>query len=222
MKEKFSNTCFSLSFYSITTMRVIRLYEKNTDERLLDEIASALKDGKIIIYPTDSVYAMGCDALNVRAVEKICEIKGVNPLKSNLSIIGSDLSSLSKYVKISNDCYKILRKNLPGPFTFILPTANNLPKIYKNRKSVGIRIPSNSIPVKIAEHLENPLLTTSLRNSDSEEEYYTNPELIAEAYEDIVDIVIDGGIGNCEPSAIIDCTTGSPEIIREGSIEPSL
>ena len=222
MKEKFSHTCFSLSFYSITTMRVIRLYEKNTDERLLDEIASALKDGKIIIYPTDSVYAMGCDALNVRAVEKICEIKGVNPLKSNLSIIGSDLSSLSKYVKISNDCYKILRKNLPGPFTFILPTANNLPKIYKNRKSVGIRIPSNSIPVKIAEHLENPLLTTSLRNSDSEEEYYTNPELIAEAYEDIVDIVIDGGIGNCELSAIIDCTTGSPEIIREGSIEPSL
>ena len=222
MKEKFSNTCFSLSFYSITTMRIIRLYEKNTDERLLDEIASALKDGKIIIYPTDSVYAMGCDALNVRAVEKICEIKGVNPLKSNLSIIGSDLSSLSKYVKISNDCYKILRKNLPGPFTFILPTANNLPKIYKNRKSVGIRIPSNSIPVKIAEHLENPLLTTSLRNSDSEEEYYTNPELIAEAYEDIVDIVIDGGIGNCEPSAIIDYSTGSPEIIREGSIEPSL
>lgn len=222
MKEKFSNTCFSLSFYSITTMRIIRLYEKNTDERLLDEIASALKDGKIIIYPTDSVYAMGCDALNVRAVEKICEIKGVNPLKSNLSIIGSDLSSLSKYVKISNDCYKILRKNLPGPFTFILPTANNLPKIYKNRKCVGIRIPSNSIPVKIAEHLENPLLTTSLRNSDSEEEYYTNPELIAEAYEDIVDIVIDGGIGNCEPSAIIDYSTGSPEIIREGSIEPSL
>lgn len=222
MKEKFSNTCFSLSFYSITTMRIIRLYEKNTDERLLDEIASALKDGKIIIYPTDSVYAMGCDALNVRAVEKICEIKGVNPLKSNLSIIGSDLSSLSKYVKISNDCYKILRKNLPGPFTFILPTANNLPKIYKNRKCVGIRIPSNSIPVKIAEHLENPLLTTSLRNSDSEEEYYTNPELIAEAYEGIVDIVIDGGIGNCEPSAIIDYSTGSPEIIREGSIEPSL
>ena len=237
MKEKFSNTCFSLSFYSITTMRIIRLYEKNTDERLLDEIASALKDGKIIIYPTDSVYAMGCDALNVRAVEKICEIKGVNPLKSNLSIIGSDLSSLSKYVKISNDCYKILRKNLPGPFTFILPTdeatksyteAEGLIKSYPDLKAitcpttVGIRIPSNSIPVKIAEHLENPLLTTSLRNSDSEEEYYTNPELIAEAYEGIVDIVIDGGIGNCEPSAIIDYSTGSPEIIREGSIEPSL
>ncbi len=203
-------------------MRVIRLYEKNTDEKMLDYIVSALKDGAIIIYPTDSVYAMGCDALNVRAVEKICTIKGVNPNKSNLSIIGADLSSLSKYVKISDSYYKILRKNLPGPFTFILPTASGLPKLYKNRKCVGIRIPSNSIPVKIAERLGNPLLTTSLKNSESEEEYYTNPDLITEAYDGIVDIIIDGGFGNTTVSAVIDCTTDSPEIIREGSTEPSL
>ena len=203
-------------------MRVIRLYEKNTDEKMLDYIVSALKDGAIIIYPTDSVYAMGCDALNVRAVEKICTIKGVNPNKSNLSIIGADLSSLSKYVKISDSYYKILRKNLPGPFTFILPTASGLPKLYKNRKCVGIRIPSNSIPVKIAEKLGNPLLTTSLKNGESEEEYYTNPDLITEAYDGIVDIIIDGGFGNTTVSAVIDCTTDSPEIIREGSTEPSL
>ena len=203
-------------------MKVIKLYEKDTDERILENIASALKDGAIVIYPTDSVYAMGCDALNARAVEKICAIKGVNPNKSNLSIIGTDLSSLSKYVKISDSLYKILRKNLPGPFTFILPTTNGLPKIFKNRKCVGIRIPSNSIPVKIAEKLGNPMLTTSLKNSESEEEYYTNPELIAEAYDSIVDIVIDGGIGNNDATTVIDCTSGSPEITREGSTEPSL
>lgn len=203
-------------------MRVIKLYEKDTDERILENIASALKDGAIVIYPTDSVYAMGCDALNARAVEKICAIKGVNPNKSNLSIIGTDLSSLSKYVKISDSLYKILRKNLPGPFTFILPTTNGLPKIFKNRKCVGIRIPSNSIPVKIAEKLGNPILTTSLKNSESEDEYYTNPELIAEAYDSIVDIVIDGGIGNSDATTVIDCTSSSPEITREGSTEPSL
>lgn len=203
-------------------MKVIRLYEKNTDERALDNIVSLLKDGAIVIYPTDSVYAMGCDALNVRAVEKICNIKGVNPLKANLSIIGADLSSLSKYVKINDTYHKILRKNLPGPFTFILPTANSLPKIYKNRKCVGIRIPSNSIPVKIAERLGNPILTTSLKNNESEEEYYTNPELIAEAYGDIADIVIDGGIGDTTVTSVIDCTSDSPEIIREGSIDLDL
>ena len=146
-------------------MRVIRLYEKNTDVRMLDSIASALKDGAIVIYPTDSVYAMGCDALNVRAVEKICNFKGINPLKANLSIIGANLSSLSKYVKINDYYHKILRKNLPGPFTFIMPTANGLPKLYKNRKCVGIRIPSNSITLKLVELLGNPILTTSLKSA---------------------------------------------------------
>ena len=203
-------------------MRIIRLYEKNTDEKMLEYIVNALKDGAVIIYPTDSVYAMGCDALNVRAVEKICNLKGVNPNKSNLSIIGADLSSLSKYVKINDTHYKILRKNLPGPFTFILPTANSLPKLYKNRKCVGIRIPDNTIPVKIAEILGNPLLTTSLKCDINEEEYYTNPELIAEAYDGSVDIVIDGGIGESNVSAVIDCTSDVPEIIREGIIEPIL
>ena len=203
-------------------MRVIRLYEKNTDERQLESIVSMLKDGAIVIYPTDSVYAMGCDALNVRAVEKICNLKGINPTKANLSIIGADLSSLSKYVKISDTYFKILRKNLPGPFTFILPTAGGLPKMYKNRKCVGIRIPSNSIPVKLAEKLGNPILTTSLRDIESEDEYYTNPELIAEAYYDIVDIISDGGIGNTTATAVIDCSSDFPEVIREGAIDPDL
>lgn len=203
-------------------MKIVRLYEKNTDERVIDEIVSSLKEGAIIIYPTDTVYAMGCDALNVRAVEKICSLKGLNPNKANLSIIGADLSSLSKYVKISDSYYKILRKNLPGPFTFILPTANGLPKIYKNRKCVGIRIPSNVIPVLIAERLGNPLLTTSLRVTDGEEEYYSNPELIAEEYACNVDTIIDGGIINNGVSTVIDCTLNSPEILREGSVEPSL
>lgn len=203
-------------------MRVIRLYEKNTDEKMLDYIASSLKDGAIVIYPTDSVYAIGCDALNVRAVEKICNLKGVNPTKANFSIIGADISSLSKYVKINDTYHKILRKNLPGPFTFILPTANGLPKLFKTRKSVGIRIPSNSIPVKLTEILGNPILTTSLKSKENEEEYYTNPELIAEEYDDIADIVIDGGIGNTIVTAIIDCTSDSPKIVRDGAIEPEL
>ena len=203
-------------------MRVIRLYEKNTDERMLDSIASALKDGAIVIYPTDSVYAMGCDALNVRAVEKICNFKGINPLKANLSIIGADLSSLSKYVKINDYYHKILRKNLPGPFTFIMPTANGLPKLYKNRKCVGIRIPSNSITLKLVEMLGNPILTTSLKSYENEEEYYTNPELIAEAYRDIADIVIDAGIGNTNATTVIDCSSDYPEIIREGAFELDL
>ncbi len=203
-------------------MKVIRLYEKNTDERALDNIVSLLKDGAIVIYPTDSVYAMGCDALNVRAVEKICNYKGLNPLKANLSIIGADLSSLSKYVKINDTYHKILRKNLPGPFTFILPTASGLPKLYKNRKCVGIRIPSNLIPVKLAERLGNPILTTSLKCNESEEEYHTNPELIAEAYEDIADVVIDGGIGSTSATSVIDCSSDSPEVIREGAVELEL
>lgn len=203
-------------------MRVIKLYEKNTNEKELEKIVEMLRNGAVVIYPTDSVYAMGCDALNVRAVEKICSIKDINPQKSNLSIIGHDLSSLSKYVKISDKYYKILRKNLPGPFTFILPAASGLPKLYKSRKCVGIRIPSNTIPVQIAEKLGNPLLTTSLRDENSDEEYFTTPELIAEEYKNIVDIVIDGGIGSTNVSTVIDCTSDNPEIIREGYKEPSL
>lgn len=200
---------------------ITRLYEENTNEKELERIAEMLRDGAVIIYPTDTVYAMGCDALNVRAAERICKLKGINPLKSNLSIIGADLSSLSRYVKISDKYYKIIKRNTPGPFTFILPTASGLPKLYKNRKSVGIRIPANKIPIKLAEFLGNPLLTSSLHDEE-DEGYFTDPELIAERYAGIADLVIDGGIGGTSASTIVDCTGEEPEITRDGAGELSL
>ncbi|MEG1575106.1 MAG: L-threonylcarbamoyladenylate synthase [Bacteroidales bacterium] len=195
---------------------IIRLYEENTSEREIERVTEMLRDGAVIIYPTDTVYAIGCDALNVRAAERICHIKGINPLKSNLSIIGADLSSLSKYVKISDRYYKIIKHNTPGPFTFILPTASSLPKLYKNRKSVGIRIPANKIPIELTKSLGNPLLTSSLHDDD-DNGYLTNPELIAERYAGIADIIIDGGIGGVLISTIVDCTSENPEITRDGA-----
>ncbi|MEG1998545.1 MAG: L-threonylcarbamoyladenylate synthase, partial [Bacteroidales bacterium] len=192
---------------------IIRLYEENTSEREIERVTEMLRDGAVIIYPTDTVYAIGCDALNVRAAERICHLKGINPLKSNLSIIGADLSSLSKYVKISDRYYKIIKHNTPGPFTFILPTASSLPKLYKNRKSVGIRIPANKIPIELTKSLGNPLLTSSLHDDD-DNGYLTNPELIAERYAGIADIIIDGGIGGVLISTIVDCTSENPEITR--------
>ncbi|CCY38746.1 sua5/YciO/YrdC/YwlC family protein [Tannerella sp. CAG:118] len=175
-----------------------------------------MKDGGIIIYPTDTVYAIGCDALNVRAVERICRIKNINPQKANLSIICYDLSNLSQYVKVSNLHFKLMKKNLPGPFTFILPTNSNLPKIYKNRKTVGIRVPDNNIIREIVRVLGNPVLTTSVRDEDEILEYTTDPELIAEKYKNEVDLIIDGGYGGIEASTIIDCSNEIPVIIREG------
>ncbi|MEG2163669.1 MAG: L-threonylcarbamoyladenylate synthase [Bacteroidales bacterium] len=195
---------------------IIRLYEENTSEREIERVTEMLRDGAVIIYPTDTVYAIGCDALNVRAAERICHLKGINPLKSNLSIIGADLSSLSKYVKISDRYYKIIKHNTPGPFTFILPTASSLPKLYKNRKSVGIRIPANKIPIELTKSLGNPLLTSSLHDDD-DNGYLTNPELIAERYAGIADIIIDGGIGGVLISTIVDCTSENPEITRDGA-----
>ena len=181
------------------------------------KVIHTLQDGGLIIYPTDTVYAIGCDALNVRAVEKICQIKGVNPQKSNLSIICYDLSNLSEYAKVNNAAFKLMKKNLPGPFTFILPTSNELPKIYKNRKEVGIRVPDNNIVRTIVQELGNPLLTMSVHDDDDEIlEYSTDPELIAEKYDGRVDLVIDGGYGGLEPSTVVDCTTDEFEIVRQG------
>lgn len=175
-----------------------------------------LRDGAVIVYPTDTVYAMGCDALNVKAVEKICRFKNIDPRKVNLSIICYDLSNLSQYVKVSDIHFKLMKKNLPGPFTFILPTNSNLPKIYKNRKTVGIRVPANPIIREIVRALGNPVLTTSVRDEDDIIEYTTDPELIAEKFEYMVDAVIDGGYGGLEPSTVVDCTSDEPRIIRQG------
>lgn len=193
-----------------------KIYPENPNLKEIDKVVSILRDGGLVIYPTDTVYAIGCDALNVRAVEKICQIKGINPQKSNLSIICYDLSNISEYAKVSNATFKLMKKNLPGPFTFILPTSSELPKIYKNRKEVGIRVPDNLIIRTLVKELGNPILTMSVHDDDDVIEYTTDPELIDEKYENRVDLVIDGGYGGTEASTIVDCTTDDFEILRQG------
>lgn len=199
---------------------MVKIYPENPNPREVDKVVRTLREGGLVIYPTDTVYALGCDALNVRAVERICQIKGVNPQKSNLSIICYDLSNLSEYAKVSNAAFKLMKKHLPGPFTFILPTSSELPKIYKNRKEVGIRVPDNNIVRTIVRELGNPLLTMSVYDREDEEvEYSTDPELIDEKYADQVDLIIDGGYGGLEPSTVVDCTTDDFEILRQGKGE---
>ncbi len=198
---------------------LIKIYPENPNLREIDKVTNILRDGGLVIYPTDTVYAIGCDAMNVRAVEKICQIKGINPQKSNLSIICYDLSNLSEYAKVSNAAFKLMKKHLPGPFTFILPTSSELPKIYKNRKEVGIRVPDNPIIRTLVKELGNPILTMSIHDEDDMIEYSTDPELIYEKYEDKVDVVINGGYGGIEPSTVVDCTTDDFEIVRQGKGE---
>lgn len=194
----------------------LKLYNENPNPREIEKVVSVLRDGGVVIYPTDTLYGMGCDALNVRAVEKICDLKGINPQKSNLSIICNDLSVISEYAKITTPVFKLMKRNLPGPFTFILPTTSSLPKIYKNKKTVGIRIPDNNIIREIVSQLGNPVLSTTVKDEGDEMEYSTDPELIHEKWGEFADIVIDGGIGGTEPSTIVDCTSDEPEIIRQG------
>ncbi len=198
---------------------LVKLYNENPNQRDIERIVSLLHEGGTVIYPTDTLYGIGCDALNVRAVEKICELKGINPLKSNLSIICNDLNIISEYAKVSTPIFKLMKRNLPGPFTFILPTTSSLPKIYKKRKTVGIRIPDNNIIREIVAQLGNPVLSTSIKDESDEIEYTTNPELIHEKWEDFADIVIDGGIGGIEPSTVVDCSSGDPVILRQGKGE---
>ena len=196
---------------------LVKLYEDKPNQREIDKVIEVLRNGGIVIYPTDTLYALGCDALNVRAVEKICAIKDINPQRNNLSIICYDMSDISEYARISTDTFKLMRKNLPGPFTFILNTTSTLPRIYKNRKTVGIRVPDNNIIRELVTQLGNPIMTTSLNGDDGEpEEYRTDPELIHEKWSTIADIVIDGGHGGIEPSTIVDCTGELPEITRQG------
>ncbi len=198
---------------------LVKIYPENPNEKEINKVVQILQDGGLIIYPTDTVYAMGCDALNVRAVEKICRMKGINPEKSNLSIICCDLSNISEYARVDNFTFKLMKKNLPGPFTFILNTTSSLPKIKKKKKTVGIRIPDNNIIRELVNSLGNPILTTSVKDDDEMLEYSTDPELIYEKYKEQVDVVIDGGYGGIEASTIVDCTDGEPEIIRQGKGE---
>lgn len=201
---------------------LIKLYEENPNPKEIDKLVNILQDGGLIIYPTDTVYAIGCDALNVRAVESICRMKDINPAKSNLSIICYDLSNISEYARVDNATFKLMKKNLPGPFTFILNTTSSLPKIYKNKKTVGIRVPDNNIIREVVHRLGNPILTTSVKDDDDVIEYTTDPELIYEKYRDVVDVVIDGGYGGVEGSTVVDCTGNEPEIVRQGKGELAL
>ena len=194
----------------------VKIYPDNPNMKEIDRIVKILRDGGTIIYPTDSVYAMGCDALNVRGVEKIYKYRGIEAQKALLSIICSDLSNISEYARVNNNQFKILKKNLPGSFTLFLEASNKLPKLYKARKTVGIRIPDNKIVQMIVEGLGDPLLTASVKEEDEILEYTTGPELIFEKYQSQVDAVIDGGYGNNEPSTVVALTGDEPEIIRQG------
>ena len=199
---------------------LLKLYEKDNNPQQIQKVIDVLNDGGIIIYPTDTMYAIGCHGLKERAVERICDIKGLDPTKNNLSLICYDLSSISEYAKMSNNVFKVMKANLPGPFTFILNGTNRLPKIFRNRKEVGIRMPAHPVINEIAKELDFPIMTTTLpHNPDEDIEYLTNPELIFEKFGKQVDIVIDGGIGDYSPSTIVDCTGDFVEIARQGKGE---
>lgn len=197
---------------------LIKIHPENPSLRQINIIVDILKKGGVIIYPTDTVYGYGCDIHNPKAIERIARIKNLDPLKSNFSFICHNLEHLSDYTKqIDSPIFKLLKKNLPGPFTFILPANNNVPKLFKNKKkTVGIRIPDNNIARTIVSELGNPILTTSVINNDDVIEYITDPELLHEMFGDLVDAVIDGGHGSNVASAIVDCTNNEPEVIREG------
>ena len=193
-----------------------KIYAENPNEREMGKAIRLLQEGELIVYPTDTLYAIGCDALNVRAVEKLCALKGLNPLKADLSIVCYDLSNISEYAQVSNGVFKVLKKNLPGPFTFILPTSSRLPKLYKNKKEVGIRVPDNNIARGLVAGLGNPILSMSVRDDEDQAEYTTDPELIHEKYNKKVALVIDAGFGGDVPSTVVNCVDDEFEVIREG------
>lgn len=197
---------------------LIPIHPDNPGARQISQVVDILKKGGVIIYPTDTVYGLGCDIYNPKAVEKIARIKGVKPEKANFSIICHDLSHISDFTRhLSNHVFRLMKRYLPGPFTFILPASNSLPKLFKNKKkTIGIRIPDHNIPLAIVNTLGNPILTTSIHDSDKLLDYTTDPELIHENFLNQVDAVIEGGFGNNIPSTILDCTSDTVEIIRQG------
>lgn len=196
------------------------MYPTSINEKYVDAIVTALKDGSIIILPTDTLYAIACDALNNRAIERICKIKDLDPNRSTLSIVCSDISQASDYAKIDNKAFKVMKDYLPGPYTFILPASTSLPKVFKGRKTVGVRIPDNPIAEALAAALGNPLMTTSI-DVDADAPFESvMPDSIAMRYGDNVDIIIDAGEGEIVPSTVVDITDSSqPEVLREGKGE---
>jgi len=197
---------------------LIRIYPENPNVKHIRLVLDALEAGGIIIYPTDTVYAMGCDIKANRAIERIAQHKGLNPKNPDLSLIFHDMSQLSEYTIVrDNSIFKLLKRNLPGPFTFIVKANNQIPKLFKNKKkTVGIRIPDNNIVLEIVRELGQPLITTSIHDPDEIIEYTTDPELIYEKFRDFADVVIDGGYGKNEASTVVDCTGDEIEIIRQG------
>lgn len=195
----------------------IKIYPENPNPKEIKRVVDVLRKGGLIIYPTDTVYGLGCDITNTKALEKIARIKGVKLAKANWSFICADLSNLSDYVRqIDTSTFKILKRALPGPYTFILPGNNNLPKEFKKKKTVGIRIPDNAIARTLVEALGNPIVSTSIRDEDELLEYTTDPELIYEKWKNLVDIVIDGGYGDNMASTVIDLSEDEPIVVREG------
>ena len=204
-------------FFQKIMAEYVKVYEDNPNPKAIASIVAVLKKGGLIIYPTDTVYGLGCDITNTKALERIAKIKGVKLEKANFSFICHDLSNLSDYVKqIDTSTFKILKRALPGPYTFILPGAKTLPSVFKKKKTVGIRVPDNNIALEIVKQLGNPIISTSIRDEDDGIEYTTDPELILEKWDNLVDLVIDGGYGDNVASTIIDLSENQPEIIREG------
>ena len=197
---------------------LVKIYPNNPNEKQLEEVVACLLNGGLIIYPTDTVYGLGCDIYQAKAIEKLCKLRNIKPEKANLSFICADLSHLSDFVKpIDNAVYRVLKHALPGPFTFILNANNKVPKLmHSNKKTVGIRVPDNEIARSIVKLLGNPIVSTSIHDDDEVIEYSTDPELIYEKYKDLVDIVIDGGYGELQASTVVDYTSGEPVILRQG------
>ncbi|NLN24507.1 MAG: threonylcarbamoyl-AMP synthase [Bacteroidetes bacterium] len=195
----------------------IKIYNENPNPRAIKRVVEVLRDGGVIIFPSDTVYALGCDITNSKAMERVAQLRGVKLEKANFSFICESISNLSDYVRqIDSSTFKILKRNLPGPYTFILPGNNNLPTVFKKKKEVGIRVPDNEIVRAIVRELGNPIISTSIKDDDEVIEYTTDPELIHEKWDHLVDLVIDGGYGGNIASTVIDLTGSEPEVIREG------
>ena len=200
---------------------LLKLYDTNPNPAQIRRIAEVLRNGGVIILPTDTVYAFGCSIFNAAGVEFIAKLKNRDLRKSNLSFICSELSQISEYAKMDDVAFMLMKKNLPGPFTFILNGSSKLPKLFKNKKTVGIRMPDNEIALSIVRELGNPLMTSSIFTTEDSKEYFTDPELIDETYGHQVDLVIDGGLGGSLHSTIVDCTEDEPLVLREGAGEIS-
>jgi tRNA threonylcarbamoyl adenosine modification protein (Sua5/YciO/YrdC/YwlC family) len=199
---------------------LVKIFPDNPNPRQIELVVDTLRKGGIVIYPTDTVYGLGCDITKPKAVEKIIRMKGIKAKDANFSFICSDLSHISDFARVDNSTFRLLKRNLPGPFTFILPGLNKVPDYFiSKRKTVGIRIPNNPIPIEIVKLLGNPILTTSIKDDDELLEYTTDPEEIYGKYAELVDIVIDGGFGDNTPSTVVDCTEAEPIVLRLGKGE---